>query len=185
MTVFVRLHNSAFRSIQHLTEDWLLGTLARLVFAGVLLVYFLNSAATKFGSGLAGLVELAPGAYAQILPRQMEAVSYDPAQLGTLAHVVVYLGTYAEVLLPVLIVFGLLTRLAALGMIGFVIVMTYTDIVGHGVDAATIGRWFDATSSAPIADQRALWIFLLVVLVLKGPGPLSLDGFLGRLGRRA
>jgi uncharacterized membrane protein YphA (DoxX/SURF4 family) len=34
-------------------------------------------------------------------------------------------------------------------------------------------------------DQRTLWVFLLIVLVLRGSGPLAVDGVLRRLGRRA
>jgi putative oxidoreductase len=183
--MLVRLHNAVFDGLQRATEDWLVGTLARLVFAGVLLVYFLNSARTKFGEGLSGLVNLDVGAYAQTLPKRMEAVAFDPSQLSTFEQVIVHAGTYGEVLLPLLVVLGLFTRLASLGMIVFIAVMTYVDITAHGVDAATIGAWFDKDPSAPIADQRALWAFLLVVLVLKGPGPVSLDAVLGRMaGRR-
>jgi len=183
--MLVRLHNAVFFGLQRITEDWLIGTLARLVFAGVLLVYFLNSARTKFGDGLSGLFNLDVGAYAQILPTRMEAVAYDPSQLTELEHVIVYAGTYGEALLPVLVVIGLFTRLASLGMIGFIAVMTYVDITAHGVDAATIGAWFDRNASAVIADQRALWAFLLLTLVIKGPGPISLDALLGRMaGRR-
>lgn len=179
--LLVRLHNTVFFTLQRLLEDWLLGTLARLVFAGVLFMYFWQSAMTKLGDGIAGLVNLSPGAYAQILPKQMEAVSYDPSQLGTFEHILVYAGTYGEILLPVLIMAGLFTRLAAVGMIGFIAVMTWTDITQHGADAATIGAWFDKNPASPIADQRSLWTFLLVVLALKGPGPLSLDALLGRM----
>jgi putative oxidoreductase len=32
-------------------------------------------------------------------------------------------------------------------------------------------------------DQRALWIFVLVILVLRGAGPFSLDRLLG-IGRK-
>ena len=75
---------------------------------------------------------------------------------------------------------GLFTRLAALGMIGFTIVQSLTDIVGHHADAATVGRWFDRASDALIMDQRAFWLMLLVTLVLMGAGPLSLDRLLSR-----
>jgi putative oxidoreductase len=175
--MLVRLHNATFHVIQRLFEDWLIGTLGRLVFAGVLLVYFINSAMTKFRGAFP---EVTVGAYAQILPKRMEAAGFDPSQLDTIEHVIVYAGSYAEIILPVLIVVGLFTRLASIGMIGFIAVMTYVDITAHQVDAATIGAWFDNTATASIADQRSLWAFLLIVLVLKGPGPISLDALLGR-----
>lgn len=179
--MLVRLHNATFQLVQRVFEDWLIGTLGRVVFAGVLLMYFINSALTKFRGAFP---EVTVGAYAQILPKRMEAVSFDPSQLDTIEHVIVYAGSYAEIVLPVLIVIGLLTRLASLGMIGFIAVMTYVDITAHGADAATVGHWFDNVASAPIADQRSLWAFLLLVLALKGPGPISVDALLGRFWAR-
>ena len=157
-----------------------LGTLARLVFAGVLLMYFWGSAGTKVGEGLLGVFQPALGAYAQIFPRAFEAVGYDASQMGLYEWAVVTAGTLAEYLLPLLIILGLLTRLAALGMIGFVVVQSLTDIVGHGADAATIGAWFDRASGAPIVDQRSFWVLALLIPVFKGAGPLSLDRLLFR-----
>ena len=63
-------------------------------------------------------------------------------------------------------------------------VMTYTDINGHDVGAETIGSLFSRDPSSLIADQRTLWVFVLLVLVLKGPGFISLDALLGRRLRR-
>jgi putative oxidoreductase len=154
------------------TGDWLVPTLARLVFAGVLFGYFWASAMTK----LDGLFTPSMGAYAQIFPKAFEAVGYDVGQMGLWHRLVVLAGSWAEFVLPVLIVLGLLTRAAALGMVGFVLVQSLTDILGHG---AATGAWFDRASDALILDQRAFWVFLLAVLVLKGPGPLSADRFLG------
>lgn len=157
-----------------------LPTLARLTFAAVLLVYFWNSARTKLGDGLLGLFQPSDGAYIQIFPKAVEAAGYDFAQLGLFHWAVALAGTWAELLLPLLIVIGLLTRLAALGMIGFVLVQSATDILGHGVAGDDLGRWFDAASGALVLDQRALWVFLLATLVLIGGGPLSLDRLLAR-----
>ncbi|MEM8593084.1 MAG: DoxX family protein [Pseudomonadota bacterium] len=154
----------------------ILTTAARLIFAGVLLMYFWNSALTKTGEGIFGFLAPDAGAYIQIFPKGFEAVGYDVSAFGTYHYLVVVAGTVAEFILPLLIVIGLLTRLAALGMIGFVFVQSATDVVGHGaVAAGTFGAWFDGPSDALIADQRAFWILLLAILVLKGGGPLSLD----------
>jgi putative oxidoreductase len=98
-------------------------------------------------------------------------VGYDPSALGPLAKATVLFGTWAEFILPALVVLGLFTRIAALGMIGFVIVLTWVDIMGHGAGPETIGAWFNNTSGDAILDQRAFWIFLLIVLVLRGAGP--------------
>lgn len=154
----------------------ILSTAARLVFAGVLLMYFWGSAGTKVGEGLFGFLNPDAGAYIQIFPKGFEAVGYDVSQFGAFHYLVVVAGTVAEFILPLLIVIGLLTRLAALGMIGFVVVQSATDVIGHGAWAnGTFGAWFDRASDALIADQRAFWILLLAILVLKGPGPLSVE----------
>ena len=167
MTALIALH-SRFARFCDSQADWLLPTLARLVFAGVLLGYFWSSALTKF----AGPFTPSVGAYAQIFPRAFDAVGYDPSQLGLWHWAVVMAGAYAELILPALIVLGLLTRLAALGMAGFVVVQSLTDLYGH---SAAAGAWFDRASDAVILDQRAFWLLLLLVLVLKGPGPVSAD----------
>ena len=59
-----------------------------------------------------------------------------------------------------------------MGMIGFIVVQSLTDIFGHG---AELGAWFNRMSGELIADQRAFWILCLLILVFKGAGPLSLD----------
>ena len=151
--------------------DWLLPTVARLVFAAVLLRYFWNSALTK----LDGPFGVTDGGYGQIFPRAFDAVQFDSAALGSFHYLVVLLGAWAEILLPLAIVIGLFTRLAALSMIGFVIVQSLTDIFGHMVGPETIGAWFNAASNDLIMDQRAFWILALLVLVAKGAGPLSVD----------
>ncbi len=174
MDRLISLHDLVFSGIQK-TAGVVLPSLARLVFAGVLLVYFWNSALTKVGDGIFGIFKPSLGAYAQIFPRQMEAVGYDVSQLGMFHWLVVTAGTWAEFILPLLIVIGLLTRLASLGMIGFTVVQSLTDIVGHHADAATVGSWFDRASDALIVDQRAFWMLLLLTLVIKGAGPLSVD----------
>jgi putative oxidoreductase len=158
--------------------DPLLPTLARLVFAGVLAVYFWASALTKLGDGFFGFLSPSVGAYAQIFPKSFEAVGYDASQMSWFQWLVVVAGTWAEFILPALILLGLLTRLASLGMIGFIIVQSVVDITGHGADAATIGAWFDRPSGAIILDQRALWLLCLAIPLLKGAGPISLDRLL-------
>ncbi|MBA3908858.1 MAG: hypothetical protein C0524_03010 [Rhodobacter sp.] len=151
--------------------DWLLPTAARLVFAGVLFGYFWASAGTK----LDGVFTPSLGSYAQIYPKAFEAAGYDVSQMGLWHRLVVLAGAWAEYILPALIVLGLITRLAALGMVGFVALQSLTDIYGHGIAA---GAWFDRASDALILDQRAFWMLLFLVLILKGAGPLSADRLL-------
>jgi putative oxidoreductase len=171
MTALLSLYAALARWLDR-QADWLLPTLARLVFAGVLAGYFWSSALTKF----AGPFTPSTGAYGQIFPRQFEAVGFDESQLGLWHWAVALLGAYAEIVLPVLILLGLFTRLAALGMAGFVVVQSLTDIFGHGVDP---GTWFDRASDGVILDQRAFWMLLLAVLLAKGAGPVSADRLLG------
>ena len=156
--------------------------LARFVFAATLLGYFWSSAMTKLGDGILGIFIPSTGAYAQIFPKQMEAVVYDVSQLSVFHWLVVVAGTWAEFILPLLIVIGLFTRLAAFGMIGFVVVQSLTDLYGHGGIAhpETLGAWFDKVPDSVILDQRAFWMLIFVTLVIKGAGALSLDRILSR-----
>lgn len=163
--------------------DVLLPILARFVFAATLLQYFWVSGLTKLGDGPLGFVFPSFGAYAQIFPKTMEAISYDISQLGLFHWGVVVAGTWAEFILPLLIVVGALTRLSAIGMIGFIIVQSLTDLYGHGaIDHGALGAWFDKAADSLILDQRTYWVFVLIVLVIKGAGALSFDHlFLRRL----
>jgi putative oxidoreductase len=174
--------SSVYRAVFMRLEqaDWLLPLLARFLFVAIFFMYYWVSGLTKLGDGIFGIFSPSVGAYAQIFPRAMEAVGYDASQLSLFHTLVVLGGTWAEFILPVLIALGLLTRLAALGMIGFVILQSLTDLFGHGAisESATFGAWFDKAPDSVIMDQRALWVFLLLVLVFKGAGKLSVDGIL-------
>ncbi|QIE47102.1 DoxX family protein [Pseudohalocynthiibacter aestuariivivens] len=177
---------SIYRSLTATLErqDWLVPTLARIIFAGVLFYYFWQSGVSKiaFDQGIGGWLTPTDGAFAQIFPKAAEAVLYDVDQMTFLQKVIAVAGGWAEILLPLLIVVGLLTRLAAIGMIGFVIVQSLTDVFAHGVKLgmAANDAWFDRYSDGLLMDQRAFWLFLLIVLVIQGAGPLSLDRVLVR-----
>jgi len=153
--------------------DWLIPTLARFLFAAILLVYFLNAGMTKLRDGISGLWS-PTSAYAQIFPRAFDAAGYDTDAMSIWHWLVAITGTWTEFVLPALIVLGFLTRIASLGMIGFVALQSLTDVYGFG-RLDEIGAWFDRFPDSAIMDQRGLWIFLLLVLVIKGAGPLSFD----------
>ncbi|MEP2717276.1 hypothetical protein [Pseudophaeobacter sp.] len=155
------------------SSDFIVPTLARLVFAAVLLVYYWNSAGLKIDGSI---FSPSAGAFGQIFPRAAEEVLYDVSQLNILQRLVIFGGTVAEYVLPALILLGLLTRLAALGTIGFIWVQTIVDVTGHGVK---LGSLFD--NSIGLIDQRVMWSFLLLVLLFKGAGALSLDAILRRV----
>jgi len=164
------LYCSIFGTITRLTEGWFLSVAARLTFLSVFFFYYLNAFSTKVGEGFTGFFQIQDGAYYQIVPGAMDAES-----VSIFSHLVVFFGTYMEIILPCLIIIGLLTRAAALGMIGYMFVQTYVDINFHGIDEKTLGAMFDRFPDALVADQRLLWVFVMVVLVIKGGGYLSLD----------
>ena len=180
MTRLFALHDRLFTLIETRLGA-LLPLLARLTFAAVLLFYFWGSARTKLGDGLLGFLIPADGAYFQIFPRVGEAIGFDASQLGLYHQIVVVAGMWAEFTLPLLIVLGLFTRLAALGMAGFIVVQSLTDVFGHGIGGDDLGRWFDAASGSLILDQRALWLLLLAILVIRGGGWLSVDRLIARV----
>lgn len=175
MIALISLHNALFQRLESLLGAWLLPTLARFTFAATLLIYFWNSARLKIGEGLFGVFDISR-AYGQIFPKAYEAAGYDDAAMSSFQWLVALLGTWAEFVLPLLILIGLLTRLAAIGMIGFIIVQSLTDIYGHGAQA--YGVWFDRLSDGVIMDQRLFWGAVLMILVLRGAGPFSLDRLL-------
>ena len=166
MRKLVRFHNVLFSQLAR-DNDFLLPTLARLIFASVLLVYFWNSATLKTDGSL---FHPTAGAFGQIFPKAAEAVLYDVTKLTFIQKIIIFAGTFAEFILPALILIGLLTRLAAVGTIGFILIQTIVDVSGHGV---ALGSYFD--QSIDLIDQRTIWLFLMLVLLLKGAGPISLD----------
>ena len=175
-----KTHGQCMRAtsvLDRIADGWLLGLAARFTFLAVLFNYYWNAAQTKLDGSL---FTLSTGAYAQIVPPIIEAAGYDRTAVPLFWTVIVYAGTYAEFILPILLVVGLFSRPAALGMIVFIIVQSYVDLTFHGVDAETAGMWFDRFQDAIIFDQRLLWAFPLLYVVFKGPGLISLDTLLGR-----
>ena len=82
-------------------------------------------------------------------------------------EVAAVMGTAGELALPVLLVFGLGTRFAALGLsvVNVVAVLSLTEI-------------------APAAlQQHVFWGTLLAAIAIFGPGRLALDHWVQRLGR--
>ncbi|MGI9439453.1 MAG: hypothetical protein ACR2OT_00565 [Parvibaculales bacterium] len=179
MTKILNFYRAVVGRIGALLDPWLLPHLARFAFAAVLAAYYWVSAMTKFEDGVWGFLHLTFGAYYQILPQVVEAAGHNPDNISPIYTVIVLLGSWAEVILPALIILGLFTRGAALAMIGFIVVQSLTDIFGHNLDAESIGAWFDRASDSLILDQRLFWVSLLLVLVVKGGGYLSLDYLLG------
>lgn len=164
MTALIQLYNSVFGRFG---SDAVVTTLARAVFLAVLAVYYLNAAGMKTEGGF---FTPSAGGFAQIFPMAADAALYDVGQMTAFQRLVVIAGMLAEYILPVLLVLGLFTRAAALGAIGLVAVQTLVDVTGHG---APLGQLFD--TSIGLLDERVMWVFLLLVLVLRGAGPISAD----------
>ncbi len=168
----IEFYRQAVRGLETAIDRWFLGLLARIVFLAVLVPYYLNSALTKFD----GPFSIADSAYYQIALPAVDAAGGDVSAVSFFPWgLMVFAGSYGEIILPLLVVAGLFTRIAALGMIGFIVVQTLTDILVHQVDATTIGALFDRFPDSVILDQRMLWLFPLLYLVVKGAGWLSLD----------
>lgn len=171
----IEFYRRTMRQMEAILDRWFLGFFARLVFLAVLVPYYLNSALTKFDGPFA----IADSAYYQIALPAVEAAGGDVSAISFFPWgLMVVFGSYGEFILPLLLVAGLFTRIAALGMIGFIIVQTLTDILVHNVDATTIGALFDRFPDSAILDQRLLWIFPLCYLAVKGAGLISLDKLL-------
>jgi putative oxidoreductase len=77
-------------------------------------------------------------------------------------EIAAYLATGAELLLPVLLVFGFITRPAALGL--FVLNVVAAMALAQTDFASAAGHW-----------QHMLWGTMLAVIFAFGPGALSID----------
>ena len=177
ISTIISMYNRVFGLVEQGLDGWFIELSARLVFAATLLVYYLNSVLTKLGDGLFGVFAPSAGAFAQILPPIAEEYFYDTAAIPFFPwHIIVIAGTIAVVVLPELIVVGLFTRISAIGMIGFIVVHTAVDISFHGT---ATGAWFN-NQATDLLDQRLLWVFLMLILVVKGAGSVSLDKLLRR-----
>lgn len=83
-------------------------------------------------------------------------------------------GTVGELVFPVLLVIGLASRLAALGLsaVNVMAVVAYAHVLlAEGFEAAL--------------GDHVLWGVVLVVLAVAGPGSLSLDTWMSRRGGTA
>ena len=86
-------------------------------------------------------------------------------------EVAAFLATSFELVMPVLLVIGLMTRFAAVPLLGMALVIQFVLGVTN-----------------PAYDHLAhyYWMILLVTIVLRGPGRISIDHYLAqRFARRA
>jgi putative oxidoreductase len=106
----------------------------------------------------AGLTKIANWPATLYLFENEYAVPLLPPELAA------YLGTAAELALPILLVLGLGTRFAALALFVFniVAVLSYPDLNAAGL------------------AQHQMWGLLLLVTLLHGPGKLAIDHWIAR-----
>jgi len=84
-------------------------------------------------------------------------------------HAAAVVGTAGELVFSVLVIIGLWGRLSAIGLfaVNALAVISYAHVLFQEGFEAAIG-------------QHYLWGFMLLVIIIYGPGTLSLDGLLAR-----
>lgn len=136
MNLVARIHQRVSDAI----PDWSLALLLRI---GVAVPFFL-SGRTK----VEGLLTITPSTR-YLFAEEYRVPLLPPDLAATLA-------TYAEHVLPVLMVLGLVTRPAAIGLLGMTLVIQFFVIPGG---------W----------PTHLLWAGPLIYLIARGPGGASLD----------
>jgi putative oxidoreductase len=103
-----------------------------------------------------GMLKIANWPSTLYLFREEYRVPLLPAELAAV------LGTFGELALPVLLALGLASRLAALGLsvVNLVAVISFWHVLREN-EAALMSHWY--------------WGLLLLVILLHGPGRLSVD----------
>ncbi len=131
--------------------------LAQTALRFALAVPFFKSGLTKWD----GFLQLSDGAdalFSEEFKLHLFGVEYPyPAP-----HAMAFASGCMEVFLPILLVLGLGTRLAALGLLGMTAIIQLTVPDG----------W---------ANFHLIWAASALALIAYGPGPISLDALLGRL----
>ena len=108
----------------------------------------------------AGLLKIADWSSTLVLFRDTYKVPVLPPELAA------YVGTFGELVFPVLIVLGLAGRLGAAGLfvVNVMAVASYLDLFGFECPAGINSHYY--------------WGSILLALVVFGPGRISLDEFI-------
>ena len=127
----------------------------RVALAGI----FWRSARTKVEEG--SLLTIKDTTFFQFSDAPFNQVPVLNGELGA------YVTTYMEHLLPILLLFGLATRLGALGVLGMTLVI----------------QTFVFPEMAVWWQTHILWVAMALVLIVRGGGLFSLDRLIGhRIG---
>lgn len=131
------------------------GMIANLALRFALAVPFFRSGLTKWN----GFLELSPGAF-YLFESEYKLNVFGAAYPFPYPHIMAYAAGVAEIVLPVLLVLGLATRFAALGMLGLaaVIFLVYPH------------TW---------ATEQLPWAAMALALIAYGAGKISLDYVIG------
>ena len=153
MSTFARLHNTAARTLERVLPDDALALAARI---GIGSIFWLS-----------GRTKVDEGSWISVSDSARTLFGEDPFNKVPLLppDMAAYLTTYAEHILPALLVLGLFTRLSALALLGMTLVIQFFVFP----DA-----WWPVHS---------LWVALELVLIVRGGGGLSIDALFA--GRRA
>ncbi len=138
---------ASWNRIANLVSPWVSDSLLALCARIALGAIFFLSGRTK----VEGFLTVTEGTYA--LFREEYRVPVVPPEVA--AH----LATYAEHLLPVLLVAGLLTRLSALGLLGMTAVIqlfVYPDAWPTHLSWATLALYLAARGGGTVSVDRAL-----------------------------
>jgi putative oxidoreductase len=87
----------------------------------------------------------------------------DPIGLGTTLSF--YLAAFAEGLMAILLILGLITRVAAMILIGNFLVILYAHVAMFGEPLMTL-------------ELQLFYLFAFVLILILGPGKYSLDNML-------
>jgi uncharacterized membrane protein YphA (DoxX/SURF4 family) len=158
---------------------------SRLVFAAVLLPWFLVGGASRI-AGLAvsvgpavGVLPLSLGAFHAYLPGSVADLSSGLPEVAFSLQAYVAAMVLLELALPLMIVAGWWARVAA------PLLMLHQLAYWLGAQPwSEAGAAFDASPFEMIPDQLLLWAMLLAPIALFGAGPLSIDACLSRRRRR-
>ncbi|SMN01127.1 INTEGRAL MEMBRANE PROTEIN (Rhomboid family) [uncultured Candidatus Thioglobus sp.] len=152
MNKLIDLYNNLFDLLQKYTDD-ILKLFVRLYVAYA----FFKAGLTKFGSWDSDMPFISSSA--QYLFEEEYQVPFIPWELAA------YLGTAAELILPVLLVIGLVTRGSALMLFVFniIAVISYPTIWESG--------YYD----------HKLWGIMLLITVLYGQGRISTDSLICKI----
>ncbi len=137
-----------------------IGDLAQTALRVALAVPFYRSGLTKWD----GFLQLSDSADA-LFSDEFKLHLFGGAYPFPAPHLMAFASGCMEVFLPILLVLGLGTRLAGLGLLGMTAIIQLTEPDG----------W---------ANFHLIWASAALAIIAYGPGPISLDALIGRMFSR-